>query len=146
MYILDTKIVGGIEAWPHSHPYQVAIIIDTPKGQSFCGGAFVGKLLQKQSKVGILWFVFTKLDSRYKVSYLCFFFSENDYVFTAAHCLYEATSAQICLGAHNLKKPERNRICVKSQSFEIHYGFDPYTLVNDIAGIILPEDIDESKL
>ena len=53
MYILDTKIVGGIEAWPHSHPYQVAIIIDTPKGQSFCGGAFVGKLLQKQSKVGI---------------------------------------------------------------------------------------------
>ncbi|GLG93532.1 Chymotrypsin [Gryllus bimaculatus] len=35
------RIVGGIEASPHSIPYQVALLLDTGAGTAFCGGSLL---------------------------------------------------------------------------------------------------------
>ena len=39
------RIVGGNEATPHSHPHQVAMIIDD---SFFCGGSLICKIYQKK--------------------------------------------------------------------------------------------------
>ncbi|KAF7274910.1 hypothetical protein GWI33_012427 [Rhynchophorus ferrugineus] len=39
----ESRIIGGSEATPNSHPYQVALFIQFPQGRSFCGGSIISE-------------------------------------------------------------------------------------------------------
>ncbi|KAI7815317.1 Serine protease [Rhyzopertha dominica] len=62
--------------------------------------------------------------------------SEN-YVLTAAHCVDGVNNAEVVLGAHNIRNDEATQQTIPSNEFIIHSGWNPSTLVNDIALIKL---------
>ncbi|KAK9738388.1 Trypsin [Popillia japonica] len=64
----------------------------------------------------------------------------TNYVLTAAHCLFYATSVEVILGAHDLNDAEIPTR-VNSTVFILHEDFI-YTVANDIAVIKLPEPIE----
>jgi hypothetical protein len=61
-------------------------------------------------------------------------------VLTVAHCLVDATSAQIILGAHEFThiEPTQQRFTVSSSNFRIHPNYNAATFDSDIAIILLP--------
>lgn len=65
----------------------------------------------------------------------------NEWVVTAAHCVEDATSFVLLLGAHNLSAVEDNRITYTSTEYVIHEDWDSYWLRNDVALIKLPEAV-----
>ncbi|KAL1284038.1 Chymotrypsin-C [Trichinella pseudospiralis] len=84
------RIVGGSEAKPHSHPWQVFIkIFQTNKTFSTCGGS----IIQRQTG----------------------FKNSSNLVLTAAHCLHDHGSwtapakFEVVAGAHNVKNAERTQ-------------------------------------
>ncbi|XP_072379817.1 chymotrypsin-like [Diabrotica undecimpunctata] len=62
-------------------------------------------------------------------------------VITAAHCVDGATSIEITLGAHNLKQVSPGQITVNAASWKQHEKYDRSTIDNDIAVVILPNEI-----
>ncbi|KAF7283571.1 hypothetical protein GWI33_023416 [Rhynchophorus ferrugineus] len=103
----ESRIIGGSEATPNSHPYQVALFIQFPQGRSFCGGSII---------------------------------SEN-YILTAAHCMDNAKSAEVVLGAHDIRRNESTQMRVSSDQITVHPNWSYRKLQNDVALIKLPEPI-----
>lgn len=61
-------------------------------------------------------------------------------VLTAAHCLPNTQSTQVIMGAHALtvNEPNQQRRTVLPAGYRIHAQYNPRTLLNDIATLILP--------
>ncbi|KRX99891.1 Ovochymase-1 [Trichinella pseudospiralis] len=107
------RIVGGSEAKPHSHPWQVFIkIFQTNKTFSTCGGS----IIQRQTG----------------------FKNSSNLVLTAAHCLHDHGSwtapakFEVVAGAHNVKNAERTQQKSRVKAY-IPGDYSVYTFVNDIA-------------
>jgi len=65
------------------------------------------------------------------------------HVLTAAHCADGATYADVLLGAWNVREPdEPNRVEISSYELVVHPTWDPSTLSNDLALIVLPSPVD----
>ncbi|XP_025835389.1 chymotrypsin BII-like [Agrilus planipennis] len=61
------------------------------------------------------------------------------YVLTAAHCLADGLiSAQVILGAHNLRRSESTQQLISSTTFKHHENFNNQTGQNDLGVIYLP--------
>jgi len=58
-------------------------------------------------------------------------------ILTAAHCVDGASSVEVRLGAHRVQQNESSQVRVTSTNFTIHSGWNPLTLLNDIALINL---------
>ena len=76
-----------------------------------------------------------------------FYFSAEDTVITAAHCLDGAFTVRMYLGVHNVFQDEESQVEVvcKIGDFAIHEEYDSETLKNDIAYIRFPIPITFSK-
>lgn len=61
-------------------------------------------------------------------------------ILTAAHCPIESASTQVIAGAHQFSanEPNQQRSTVPSGNYRIHEAYNPSTLNNDIAVLILP--------
>jgi secreted trypsin-like serine protease len=61
-------------------------------------------------------------------------------VLTAAHCLYGSSFTTVILGALSLneQEPSRQTFHVDNNDYRIHELYDDFTLLNDIALLILP--------
>jgi len=113
-----TRIVGGSEAKPHSHPWIVSLRQGTMK-RHFCGGTLI--------RVG---------DA-----------DESDIVVTAAHCDEQLWKDEldIVLSAHDLLKPFPGEIVALHDKFVSHEQYDEMTKDHDIAIIKLEKPVKFSK-
>lgn len=107
------RIVGGVEARPHSMPYIVSL--RSPRSNfHFCGGTLV-RVSDKD---------------------------ESDIVITAAHCMEETTSVMIVAGAHYLSTEADGEARVMGAEVAIHPSYNiPVSTNNDIAIIRLSKPI-----
>ncbi|KAF7267629.1 chymotrypsin-like isoform X2 [Rhynchophorus ferrugineus] len=62
-------------------------------------------------------------------------------VLTAAWCVSGADSVEVILGAHNISEVEETQVRLNSSTFVIHEEYDPDTHLNDIAIVVLPEEV-----
>jgi len=61
-------------------------------------------------------------------------------VLSAAHCLDGSSATQVVLGAHQITtvEPNQQRQTVPASAYHIHENYNPQTLHNDVALLILP--------
>lgn len=61
-------------------------------------------------------------------------------VLSAAHCLAGSSATQVVLGAHQITtvEPNQQRQTVPAAAYHIHENYNPQTLHNDVALLILP--------
>jgi len=59
-------------------------------------------------------------------------------VLTAAHCVDDARSVVVTLGAHAIKQNETTQQTINSTKFIIHPNWDSFFVENDVALIKLP--------
>nr|AYV99582.1 venom polypeptide [Dolopus genitalis] len=117
-YGIENRISGGVETKPHQIPYQVGM---------------------QMTKIR---------DGREIYTWCGGSLIADNFVLTAAHCLYEAEAAVIFLGAHNrrsLSEPGRILIAVDPDDWIIHEEYNPILTENDIALILLPKRVPLSK-
>ncbi|CAG9764582.1 unnamed protein product [Ceutorhynchus assimilis] len=57
----------------------------------------------------------------------------HNFVLTAAHCVDDASSTQVVLGAHDIHKQLNTQQVIVSRIHYVHYGWDRSTLSNDVA-------------
>ncbi|KAL7643263.1 UNVERIFIED_CONTAM: hypothetical protein RMT77_006554 [Armadillidium vulgare] len=66
----------------------------------------------------------------------------SEWVLTAGHCLYESKSAQVVLGAHNIREAEVTQVSITSTDLIVHEDYSPTLVHNDIALIHLPQAVE----
>jgi len=112
----ENRIVGGVEARPHSHPWIISI--QNEDGAHFCGGSLV--------RVGPM--------------------NRSDIVISAAHCAYDAAVPyEVSAGAHNLKTPPSGQQNILVAKYVSHPNYDPDKTLHDITIIKLAKPIDFSS-
>lgn len=102
------RIVGGSVAVPNAHPYQVGLLA---RVNIFSTGLCGGSIIAPRV------------------------------ILTAAHCVTGTQSIQVVLGAHRITtatEPSQQRQTVQPAGYRVHVGYNPQTLLNDIATLILP--------
>jgi len=117
----ENRIVGGVEAKPHSFPWMARLIwIDPPTAVPrlihFCDGS----LLPVGSK------------------------QQSDLILTAGHCVEDKQpSIAVRLGSHDILNPPKTQVIIDSTQYVIHKDFlDAKTFVlNDIAIIKLKKPV-----
>lgn len=64
-------------------------------------------------------------------------------VLSAAHCVFEAGSSEVILGAHNRieNEPSQQIQNVNPSNYRIHYRYNTRSHVNDIAILLLPNRV-----
>jgi secreted trypsin-like serine protease len=106
------RIVGGWEVARNSHPYQVGLLFGIPNND--------------------------------RTSYLCGgSIINNKTILTAAHCTEGTDRVQVIVGAHSIRIDEdtQQRFFVNSSRYRCHFGYNPFTLNNDVCIILLTEEI-----
>merc|ERR1719264_1452596 len=68
------------------------------------------------------------------------------YVLTAGHCMEDTWYVDILLGAANLDTRAPGSLLMTSFNYQVHPGYDPSTLANDLAIVQLPIGIDITSL
>jgi secreted trypsin-like serine protease len=61
----------------------------------------------------------------------------NQWIITSGHCVYNALLFTIQLGSNTLEGDDPNRIIVSTSTYYLHPDFNPDTIDNDIAVIVL---------
>ena len=64
------------------------------------------------------------------------------HVLTAGHCMEDTWYVDILLGAVNLDTRNPGSLLMTSFNYQVHPGYDPSTLANDLAIVQLPIGID----
>jgi transmembrane serine protease 3 len=106
------RIVGGVEAKPHSFPWIVSL--QSNSNFHFCGGTLIRVNGGDQS----------------------------DIVVTAAHCVYDShPGMQVVAGAHDLEDESGSEQRVRASLTDYHESYNPDTMVNDIAIVKLSKPI-----
>lgn len=67
----------------------------------------------------------------------------SQYVLTAAHCATGANQITVTLGAQNIRQqePDQVNLVVKKGDINVHSGYNPQTIKNDIAILKLPNPV-----
>ena len=66
---------------------------------------------------------------------------------TAAHCVDDATSFEVVLGAHNIRdESEETQVRIISTEYIQNEDYDPFNIIDDTALIRLPEKIEFTGL
>lgn len=102
------RIVGGNVAVPNAHPYQVGLLA---RVSIISTGLCGGSIISPRV------------------------------ILTAAHCVTGTQSIQVVMGAHRLTtatEPSQQRQTVLPAGYRVHVGYNPQTLLNDIATLIMP--------
>nr|AYV99565.1 venom polypeptide [Dolopus genitalis] len=111
----ENRIVGGEHATPNQFPYQVGLRLLKVRDLDVYRSWCGGSLIS------------------------------DKVVLTAAHCLDNAASVLLYLGAHDRTKSselKREMIQVKKESFIIHEKYDRDVIENDIGLILLPQQLE----
>lgn len=105
------RIVGGWEVSPHSHPYQVGLLLRSEKSTStfLCGGSILNNK--------------TIITAAH-----CTESTDTAQIIVGAHNLH-------------ISEPSQQRFDVNSSNYRCHYGFNSITLNYDICIIFLNEEI-----
>lgn len=61
----------------------------------------------------------------------------NEWILTAAQCVYEATQFTIRLGSNNLEGDDSNRVTLATSEYVIYPDYNPQTLGHDVGLIKL---------
>jgi len=109
------RIIGGVQAAPHSHPWIVSLTF----GTHYCGGSLI--------RVGNV----EKTDIVLTAAH-------------CVHGL-SAGSLYVTAGAHSLKEQLPGQKTVNIASIAVHQNYDPVTFMNDIAILKLAEAIPFGK-
>ncbi|CAO1360015.1 unnamed protein product [Diamesa serratosioi] len=102
------RIVGGNVAVPNAHPYQVGLLA---RVNIVSTGLCGGSIIAPRV------------------------------ILTAAHCVTGTQSIQVVMGAHRLTtatEPSQQRQTVLPAGYRVHVDYNPRTIMNDIATLILP--------
>ena len=74
-------------------------------------------------------------------------FPDEEWILTAAHCVDDATSFEVVLGAHNIRdESEENQVRIISTEYIQNEDYDPFNIIDDTALIRLPEKIEFTGL
>ncbi|KAK7071889.1 hypothetical protein SK128_021710 [Halocaridina rubra] len=70
----------------------------------------------------------------------------TEWILTAAHCMDQAVTVDVVLGAHNINEAEPDQVVITSTQFVVHGNWDYNNLANDVALLKLstPAELNEN--
>lgn len=108
----NSRIVGGSEVSPHTHPYQIGLLLGVPNTESYflCGGSILN-------------------DRTILTAAHCTDGTDRAQIILGAHNITSTT------------EPTQQRINANRSQYRCHFAYNPWNLNNDICIILLDQQI-----